>query len=267
MLCKRIIARLDIKGPNLVKGVHLEGLRIIGDPKEYAYRYMMQGADELFYVDTVASLYGRNHLIDIINSTARKVFIPLTVGGGVSSTDHIRTLLCAGADKVSINTALFSEKDLITKGAHCFGSQAIVVSIQAKKRGEKRWEAYAENGRQKTGKDVLIWIKEVIEAGAGEILLTSIDQEGTMKGFDWELLEEASKICTVPLIVGGGAGSTEDIVRALSMKGVDAVCIASILHYGKLTLPELKTELMSQGIPVRLVDQVHNQTKSGSDNI
>tara|TARA_Y100000034_G_scaffold132586_1_gene195947 strand:- start:2626 stop:3393 length:768 start_codon:yes stop_codon:yes gene_type:complete len=242
MICKRIIARLDVKGPDLVKGVHLEGLRIIGNPQNYANKYEKQGADEIIFIDSVASLYGRNNLTNIVKHTAKKIFIPLTVGGGIRSIENIRKLLNCGADKVAINTAAINNPQLIKKAAKCFGNQCIVVSIDAKKIAENKWEAYTENARQKTGKDVIEWIKDAVKLGAGEILLTSIDKEGTMKGFDMELINEAEKVCQVPLIVGGGAGKTEDIEQALE-KNVDAVAIAATLHYNKSDISKIKEEL------------------------
>ncbi|MFH0869432.1 MAG: imidazole glycerol phosphate synthase cyclase subunit [archaeon] len=250
MLCKRIIARLDVKGPNLVKGVHLEGLRIIGNPFEYAKRYEEQGADEIIYLDTVASLYGRDNLMEIVKKTTKDIFIPITVGGGIRNIEDIRALLNSGADKVAINSAAIRNPGLITEAADCFGSQCIVVSIEAKRREEGHWECYIENGREKTGKNVIEWIKEAIDLGAGEILLTSIDMEGTKKGFDLELIEEASRVCTVPLIVCGGAGNLEHIkelfkgrVGADGMNhtnDIDAVALAAVLHYNILTIAEIK---------------------------
>jgi cyclase len=238
MLCKRIIARLDVKGPDLVKGVHLEGLRIIGNPYEFAKKYEEQGADEIIYIDTVASLYGRNNLVEIVRNTTKNIFIPITVGGGIRTIDDIRALLNAGADKVAINTAAIRNPLFIKKTVEHFGSQCIVVSIEAKQK-EGYWEPYIENGREKTGKDVVSWIKKAIKLGAGEILLTSIDMEGTKNGFDLELIEAAQRICTVPLVVCGGAGNLEHIREAFR-KNIDGVAIASVLHYNILNVGEVK---------------------------
>src|SRR6185437_12546090 len=184
----RLIARLDIKAPNLIKGIHLEGLRVIGDPNVYARRYYEQGADELIYMDIVASLYERNSLTDIVEKATRNVFVPLTVGGGVRSVEDARKLLASGADKVGINTAAVRRPALIAEIAQRFGSQAVVLSIEAKRSSPGHWEAYTDNGREHTGLDVVAWAKRATELGAGEILLTSVDQEGTRKGLDVALV-------------------------------------------------------------------------------
>ncbi|HAU1940509.1 TPA: imidazole glycerol phosphate synthase subunit HisF, partial [Legionella pneumophila] len=188
----RLIARLDIKGPNLIKGVHLEGLRVVGNPNEYAMAYYAQGADELIYMDTVASLYGRNNLSEIVKTTAENVFIPITVGGGIRSVDDAKQLLRCGADKVAINTAATKNPTLISDIARRFGSQCVVLSIEAKRTVDGRWEVMTDNGREHTGMDVVDWARNGEEFGAGEILLTSIDQEGTRKGFDLELVKQVS---------------------------------------------------------------------------
>ena len=250
MLCKRIIARLDVKGPNLVKGVHLEGLRIMGNPYEFAKRYEQQGADEILYIDTVASLYGRDNLVDIVKNTTKNIFIPITVGGGVRTLEDINILLKSGADKVAINTAAINNPQFITEAANRFGSQCIVVSIEAKKRVD-HWEAYTENGRERSGKDVIGWIQEAIKLGAGEILLTSIDNEGMRKGFDIELITAASNICTVPLIVCGGAGKLEDVMEVFHYN-IEAVAVASILHYNVNTIGDIK-EAVKGIVPIRPV--------------
>jgi cyclase len=249
MLCKRIIAILYVKGPSLIKGVHLEGLRIIGNPYEFAKKYEEQGVDELIYVDTVASLYGRNNLVEIVKKTTKNIFIPITVGGGIRTIDDIRMLLNSGADKVAINTAAIKNPNLIREASECFGKQCIVVSIQAKKK-EGFWEAYIENGREPTGKNVIKWIKEVIKLGAGEILLTSVDMEGTKKGFDIELIKQAEKICSVPLIVSGGAGNLEHIYDVFKRK-IDGVALASVLYYNILNTNEIKQKI-SDIVHIRL---------------
>ena len=206
----RIIPRLDIKGPNLIKSIQFEGLRIIGDPNTFAKKYYKEGADELLYMDVVASLYGRNSLMDLISNAVKDVFIPITVGGGIRSIENAGEVLRSGADKVAVNTAVVKNPKLITQLKDKFGSQSIVVSIEAKKI-DNGWEAYTENGREKTGLDVIHWAKKCSNMGAGEILLTSVDREGTRKGFDLELINEVKKHINIPLIVSGGMSSPKDI--------------------------------------------------------
>ena len=227
----RIIPRLDIKGPNLVKGIHLEGLRVLGKPEDFARDYYTNGADELFYMDVVASLYGRNSLTEIVSKTAQNIFVPLTVGGGIRTLEDIRGILRAGADKVAINTAAINNPKLITDGAKTFGSQCIVVSIEAKSKGHGKYEAYTDNGREKTGVDVLEWARRAVDMGAGEILITSIDHEGTGKGYDIELISKVSSSVGVPVIVCGGAGKKEHFLEAVTQGAADAVCAASVFHY------------------------------------
>ncbi len=227
----RIIPRLDIKGPNLVKGIHLEGLRVMGKPEDFAEEYYNSGADELLYMDVVASLYGRNNLQEIVRRTAENIFIPLTVGGGIRSIDDIRAILRAGADKVAINTAAIKNPKLIAEGAKTFGSQCIVVSIEAKRKGDGKYEAYMDNGREKTGVEVFEWAKHAAELGAGEILITSIDNEGTGKGYDVELISRISESVNVPVIACGGAGKMEDFADAIHKGKADAVSAASVFHY------------------------------------
>jgi Imidazoleglycerol-phosphate synthase len=202
----RLIARLDIKGPNLIKGVHLEGLRVIGNPQDYAYRYYQQGADELIYMDAVASLYGRNHLAEIIKQAVKNIFVPLTVGGGIRSVEDAAAVLRSGADKVAINTAAVTKPELITQIAETFGNQCIVLSVEAKQLSNQRWEVLTENGRERSGRDVVEWVTEGVDRGAGEILLTSVDREGTRKGFDVDLLRAVSQSVTVPVIASGESG-------------------------------------------------------------
>lgn len=249
----RIIARLDVKGPNLIKGVHLEGLRVIGDPQEYSRRYYRQGADEMVYMDAVASLYGRNSLHDIIRKVAHDVFVPLTVGGGIRSVEDVREILRAGADKVAINTAATSRPELIREVAETFGSQCLVLSIEAKSQDEHRWEAYTDNGRERTGRDVLEWAQEGVSLGAGEILLTSVDREGTRKGFDSDLVRTVSTDVGVPVIASGGMGSPQDIVTAVQDGRADAVAMADILHYDRATVGDVREAAMSAGINVRSI--------------
>lgn len=249
----RLIPRLDIKGPNLIKGVHLEGLRVIGDPQKYAHRYYEQGADELVYMDTVASLYGRNSLYDIVRRTAHDIFVPLTVGGGLRSVDDVREILRAGADKTAINTAAVRRPELIREIAHVFGSQCIVLSIEAKRQGKDHWEVYTDNGRERTGLDVVEWARRGVELGAGEILLTSIDQEGTRKGFDCDLMRAVSDVVSVPVIASGGMGSPEHLVNVVQEGHADAVAMADILHYNRITIPEIREAARLSGIEVRRV--------------
>jgi imidazole glycerol-phosphate synthase subunit HisF len=231
MMNVRIIARLDVKGQNLVKGVNLEGLRVLGLPERFSAHYFREGADELIYMDTVASLYGRNNLEEIVQRTAKNVFIPITVGGGIRSVDDIRRLLRAGADKVAINTAAIQNPELIKEGARVFGSQCIVVSIEAIKNAEGQYEAYTDSGREPTGKDVFEWAKQAVDLGAGEILITSVDQEGTGKGYDTDLISRVVADVTVPVIACGGAGKSSDFETVIKCSHVNAVCAASIFHY------------------------------------
>jgi imidazole glycerol-phosphate synthase subunit HisF len=247
----RIIPRLDIKGPNIIKGVHPEGPRVIGDPQEHALRYYEAGADELVYMDIVASLYGRNNLSDIIRRAADQVFVPITVGGGIRSVDDARHILRSGADKVAINTAAVGRPELLTELSRRFGSQATVLSIEAKRIAPGRWEAYTDNGRERTGLDVLAWAKRGVELGAGEILLTSVDQEGTRKGFDIELVRAVSTSVPVPVIASGGMGSLDHFLNAAREGCADAVAMADVLHYQRLTLGDIRKAAREAGLGVR----------------
>jgi imidazole glycerol-phosphate synthase subunit HisF len=249
----RIIPRLDIKGKNLIKGVQLEGLRVMGDPQEFAIRYYEAGADELVYMDIVASLYGRNNLSDIIRRAADQVFIPITVGGGIRSVDDARHILRSGADKVAINTAAIARPDLIREVARHFGSQAMVLSIEAKQVAQGKWEAYTDNGRERTGLDVLQWVQRGIEMGAGEILLTSVDREGTRKGFDIDLIRQVSEAATVPVIASGGMGSIEDFLMAAKLGRADGISMADTLHYNRLQLGDIRAAALKAGLAVRQV--------------
>ena len=249
----RIIPRLDIKGPNLIKGVHLEGLRVVGDPHVFASRYYREGADELIYMDIVASLYGRNNLSDIIKRAADQIYIPITVGGGVRSVDDARHLLRSGADKVAVNTAAVARPELITEIARTFGSQAMVLSIEAKQIGPNRWEAYTDNGRERTGLDVVTWARHAVQLGAGEILLTSVDREGTRKGFDTQLVREVCAAVSVPVIASGGMGSIEHFLSVARAGDPAAVAIADVLHYERIQLPEIRIAALAAGLGVRRV--------------
>jgi len=232
----RIIPRLDIKGPNLVKGIHLEGLRVLGKPEDFAHYYYENGADELFFQDTVASLYDRNSLHDIINKTAKKIFIPLTVGGGLRTIDDIRNVLRAGADKVAINTAAIKNPHFIREASRKFGSSTIVVAIEAIKSNNGKYLAFIDNGREYTGLEVITWARKVEKLGAGEIVITSVDKEGTGEGYDLELVKSVSEAVSVPVIAHGGASSPDNIVQTIQLGKADAVAIASILHYSAMQL-------------------------------
>ncbi len=249
----RLIARLDIKAPNLIKGVRLEGLRKIGDPNVFARRYYEAGADEILYMDIVASLYERNSLADIVERSTRDVFVPMTVGGGIRSLEDAKVLLRAGADKVAINTAAVKRPELITEMARYFGSQCVVLSIEGKSAGPGRWEAYTDNGREHTGLDAVEWAKRGAELGAGEILVTSVDREGTRKGFDIALTRAVSRAVSVPVIASGGMGTVEHLVEAVKDGDADAVAMADCLHYDRLSLPDIRAGALEAGLSVRTV--------------
>lgn len=252
----RLIARLDIKGPNLIKGVHLEGLRVIGLPNTYAVRYYEQGADELIYMDCVASLYGRNSLGEIIQSAAANVFVPMTVGGGIRSSDDAARLLRCGADKVAVNTAAVARPALISDIARRFGSQCMVLSVEAKQISPGRWEVYTDNGRERTGRDVVEWVKQGVDLGAGEILLTSVDREGTRKGFDVDLVRAVTRQVAVPVIASGGMGKPDDLVDVIRRGEADAVAMADILHYGRATVGDIRRTAQAADIEVRNYEYV-----------
>jgi cyclase len=230
----RVIARLDIKGPNLVKGIHFEGLRVLGRPERFARHYYEGGADELLYMDAVASLYGRNSLLDIVERTSREIFIPLTVGGGLRTVDDIRTVLRAGADKVSLNTAALRSPELIAQAARAFGSSTVVVSVEAIRRADGTYEAYVDYGREATGRDAVAWAVEAAERGAGELVVTSIDREGTGAGFDLDLTRRIATAVSIPVIACGGAGRVGHVAEAVLDASADAVGLASLLHYHAL---------------------------------
>jgi cyclase len=247
----RLIARLDIKGPNLIKGVQLEGLRVMGDPNEFAIRYYHQGADELIFMDVVASLYGRNHLGEIIKKVTNNIFIPITVGGGIRSIDDATKILRCGADKVAINTAAVLNPDIISNISQKFGNQCVVLSIEAKKIRENSWEVYLDNGRERTGLNVVDWAKWGVSKGAGEILLTSVDREGTRKGFDVELVKAISSVVNVPIIASGGMGKPEDLLPVVQDGGADAIAMADILHYKRFKISAIRDYAEQQGLGVR----------------
>jgi cyclase len=247
----RLIPRLDIKGPNLIKSIQLEGLRVIGDPGVFAKKYYDGGADELIYMDTVASLYGRNSLKNLISKAVEDVFIPITVGGGIRTVDDAREILRSGADKIAINTAAVNRPEIIKELVKEFGSQSMVISIEAKIISKNKWEVFIENGRQKTDLDVIDWAKKAEDFGIGEILLTSIDREGTRKGFDIELIKKVQEVISIPLIVSGGMGSPKDLIETVKQTGVKAVSMADAIHYNRYSLKEIKNAAISANIEVR----------------
>ncbi len=248
----RLIPRLDIKGPNLIKGVHLEGLRVVGDPHGYAVRYYEQGADELLFMDAVASLYGRNQLSHIIERAVQHVFVPITVGGGIRSLDDARQVLRAGADKIAINTAAIARPELVSELAQHLGAQCVVVSIEAKEQSPGHWEAYTDNGRERSGRDVVAWAQQAVALGAGELLITSVDREGTRRGFDVALLAAVAAAVNVPVIASGGMGQPAHALAA-AQAGVDAVAAADLLHYQRCSVADIKQALSSGGMAVRKV--------------
>ncbi|MGD9123556.1 MAG: imidazole glycerol phosphate synthase cyclase subunit [Desulfarculaceae bacterium] len=244
----RIIPRLDIKGPNLVKGVHFEGLRVLGKPERFARLYYEQGADELIYQDAVASLYGRNSLLEIVERTAKQVFIPLAVGGGLRSLEDIQKVLRAGADKISINTAAVQQPELISRAARRFGSSTIVVSIEAIKKPDGNFEAYTDYGRERSGLDAVVWAQRAEELGAGELLVTSIDREGTGRGYDLELTRQIAEKASIPVIALGGAGQKKHVLEVIDLGRADAVSLASMLHYHTVkSTQSLQEDYSSEG--------------------
>jgi cyclase len=250
MTSTRLIPRLDVKNDTVIKGIQLEGLRVVGRPMELAIKYYQDGADELLYMDAVASLYQRNSLVDIVEKTSRKVFVPMTVGGGIRTLDDIQMLLRAGADKVAINSAAIRRPDLIQEASRRYGAQCIVLSIEAKK-VPGGWEAYIDAGRQSTGLDVLVWVKRAVALGVGEVLVTSIDHEGVRKGYDLALTNAISSLVNVPVVACGGAGELEHVLSVIKTGKADAVTFASILHYNKAGISQIKAFLNQNGIAVR----------------
>lgn len=251
MALARLIARLDIKGPTLVKGIQLEGLRQLGSPSVFAEEYYRQNIDEIIYMDAVASLYDRNSLNEIVAWTSERIFVPLTVGGGIRSVSDAIRMFRSGADKVAVNTAALKRPELLSEIASASGSQSIVLSIEAKAIGSGQWEAYMENGREPTGRDVISWAREGERLGAGEILLTSVDQEGTRRGCDLSLLTAVSSAVRIPVIYSGGVGKPSDVVEAIKIGGASAVAMADILHYKRYELEEIRQEVRNADIKVR----------------
>ncbi|WP_457567724.1 imidazole glycerol phosphate synthase subunit HisF [Desulfurobacterium sp.] len=251
MLAKRIIPCLDVKEGRVVKGVNFVNLIDAGDPVENARVYDEQGADELVFLDITASYEKRGIMIDVVRRTAECVFMPLTVGGGVRTVEDVRNLLNAGADKVSINTAAVKNPRLVAEGAKIFGSQCIVVAIDARRKGSS-WEVYIHGGRTPTGIDAVEWARKVVDLGAGEILLTSMDRDGTKAGYDIELTRAISEAVSVPVIASGGAGTKEHFYEGLVEGKADAVLAASVFHFKEMTIRDLKEYLKEKGVPVRL---------------
>ena len=251
MLCRRVIPCLDVANGRVVKGTRFVDLVDEGDPPELAARYAAEGADELVFLDISAAPEGRGTLLSIVERTARRAFIPLTVGGGVRSVDEMRDVLRAGADKVSLNTAAVGDPDLITRCAARFGRQAVVVAIDARRTAMGRWEVLVRGGRETTDLDAVRWARRAVELGAGELLVTSIDRDGTQAGFDTELLRAITDSVGVPVIASGGAAGPADFVAAVVDGGADAVLAASIFHRGIHTIDAVKTAMAAAGLPVR----------------
>lgn len=251
MLTKRIIPCLDVTDGQVVKGVNFVNLQSIGDPVEIARAYNDQGADELVFLDITATSDERETIIDVIERTASEVFIPLTVGGGIRSVEDMKKMLQAGADKISLNSAAIKEPDLIRQGAEKFGSQCIVVAVDAKRTSSGSWHVFVKGGREDTGLNVLEWVKQAVSLGAGEILLTSMDRDGTKQGYDLALNQAVCDAVTVPVIASGGCGNKEDILEVFEETDVTAALAASIFHYGEVSIPELKEYLQDKGVTVR----------------
>jgi len=256
MLCKRLIPCLDVMNGRVVKGVRFVNLRDAGDPVAAAQAYDAQGADELVFLDITASYEGRAIMLDVVRRTAEGIYMPLTVGGGVRTLDDVRTLLRAGADKVSLNTAALLSPDVVREASRAFGSQCIVVAIDAKREGNgaqgARWGVYTHGGRRPADRDAIQWARQVVELGAGEILLTSMDRDGTGDGYDLELTRSVSEAVSVPVIASGGAGTLEHLREGVVDGRADAVLVATLFHFGRYTIAEAKTYLRDRGVPVRL---------------
>lgn len=259
MLAKRILPCLDVKAGRVVKGINFVDLKDAGDPVELAQVYNQAGADELVFLDITATHEDREIIIDVVYRTAEQVFIPLTVGGGIQSLEMIKQLLRAGADKVSINSAAVRDPDLINRASDRFGNQCIVVAIDARRRKDTEnqgWDVYVRGGRENTGLDAIAWAKEVTQRGAGELLVTSMDADGTQAGYDLELTRLIAESVEIPVIASGGAGNCQHIYEAVTEGKAEAALLASLLHYGQLSVKEIKTYLMSHQVPVRLAESL-----------
>lgn len=254
MLTKRIIPCLDVTDGRVVKGTNFVNLRDAGDPVDCAVEYNRQGADELVFLDITASSDERNTMVDVVKQTAERCFMPVTVGGGIRTVDDMRNMLLAGADKVGVNTAAVNNPDVVSGGSKAFGAQCIVVAIDAKRRGDSPsdgWEVFTHGGRTPTGRDAIEWAREVYDRGAGEILLTSMDADGTKAGYDLELTAAISEAVSIPVIASGGAGNLDHMVEVLDKGKADAVLAASIFHFGEYTVGDVKNYLGEHGVPVR----------------
>ncbi|MDH6367181.1 MULTISPECIES: imidazole glycerol phosphate synthase subunit HisF [unclassified Breznakia] len=252
MLTKRIIPCLDVREGKVVKGINFVGIKEVGDPVTLAKEYYAQGADEIVFLDITATHEERKTMVDVANDVAKEIYIPFTIGGGIRSVEDMRNMLLAGADKISLNSAAIKQPELISQGAKAFGSQCVVVAIDAKKREDNSgWNVFVAGGRIDTGLDLLDWVKTAVDLGAGEILLTSMDADGTKQGFDIEMLRAVNAIIDVPLIASGGCGSLEDFYEVFKEDVADAALAASLFHYGELTVGQVKRYLDERGIPVR----------------
>lgn len=249
----RIIPKLEVKGENLIKGMHLEGLRVVGRPEEAAIKYYKEGADELIYIDLVASLYQRENFLNIVERTARKVFISLTVGGGIRTLDDVKMALRSGADKVAINSQAIKTPRIISEIANAFGSQCVVLSMEVQRKLDGTYECYTDMGRAPTGKDPFAWAKEATRLGAGEILITSINQDGTGKGFEIELVRGIATKVQIPVIACGGASEKEHFKEVIEQGRADAVAASTIFHFKKIKISQVKDYLNKEGIGVRLI--------------
>lgn len=251
MLAKRIIPCLDVRDGKVVKGINFVGIKEVGDPVELAKQYSDSGADEIVFLDITASHEGRATMLDVVRRTAEVVFVPLTVGGGIRTIDDVRDTLRAGSDKVGINSAAVRNPELINEAAKLFGRQCIVAAVDAKRVDDGSWHVVINGGRIDTGKDLLEWVQELEERGAGEILLTSMDADGTKAGYDLEMTKAVCDLVNIPVIASGGAGSVDDFVDVFAATGCDAALAASLFHYGELTIDEVKDAMRSRGIPAR----------------
>ncbi len=247
----RIIGRLDIKSQNLIKGINLEGLRVVGNPNKFALKYYNEGIDELIFMDVVASLYKRDNILEIIKSASKDIFIPITVGGGIRGIDDAYNLFKSGADKIAINSAIVKNIKLLADLSSTFGSQSIVGSIEAKKKDTNSWEIYTNNGRDSTDIDLIDWVKKLEDYGAGELLVTSIDKEGTREGFDLEMIKIVKENTSLPVILSGGFGKLDDIKTLNQSSKVEAIAIADCIHFNRIKINEIRNQCINCGIEIR----------------